>query len=335
MNTKTFKSLLLTAFCLLMAAPSMQADFWNSLKKAAKSGQEVLDQLSGTQTNKNKSNNNKNTTSSQSTSKELGVMPGLDIKLHSAERWGDGVRIIYSVTNNTGQDHSFEFGIYGPGEYVFNYDPIIMDDNNNKYYGGPTSLGNAKFTRGGGCSLFATIPDGITVRGIYTVDNVPRTVNNFKILTIGFCETVAWKKTPYKYEWHNVPFSERKNTNGDNILCTLPTLDIKYQGLKRVGNDLSLDFILTNNTGEDIYPRPFFLGGETTTYSYDGDNYDVEWHVGGKEIDFNSKAIPNGIAVKCSLLIKNVPTSVTGFSLVRWEFDSYYKLEFKNIDVTE
>lgn len=332
MNTKTFKSLLLTAFCLILAAPSIQADFWNSLKKAAKSGQQVLDQLSGDQTNKNKSNTTK--TSSQSTTEKLGVMPGLDIALLSAERWGDDVRIIYRVTNNTGQERNLVFHVACSHMGPATYDPIILDDNNNKYKGGPTSLGHNTFYFDRG-ELYATIPEGITIKGIYTVSEVPRNVNNFKVLTFGLQDKTSGRPVHYQYNWQNVGVSERRNTNGDNILCTLPTLDIKYQGLKRVGNDLSLDFILTNNTGDDLSPWGNFINnGSTTSYSYDGDTYDVEWLVGGKSIYGYGIMIPNGVAAKCSLLIKNVPVNVTGFSLVRCKFGSY-RLEFKNIDVTE
>lgn len=333
MTSRTIKSLLLTALCILTASPSMQADFWKSLKKAAKTGQEVLDQLSGPQNNQSKSN--KTGTNTLSTSSDLGIMPGLDIKLLSSERWGKDVRIIYSVTNNTAQERTLIFHIACAHMGPATYDPIILDDDNNKYKGGPTSLGDNTFSFDRG-TLYATIPEGITVKGIYTIGEVPRNVNNFKVLTFGLQDRISGRDIPYQYVWNNVPVTQRKNTNGDNIICTLPTLDINYQNLEPAGRDMSLNFTLTNNTGADFYPwAQIVSNGSTSAYSYDGDTFETEWRIGGKDVHYSPDGIPAGVTVKCSLLIKDVPIDVTGFSLVRCTFGSKYKIEFKNIDVSE
>lgn len=330
MNSKTIKSLLLTALCLLMATPSIQADFWKSLKKAAQTGQDVLDQLSGT-----KDDQSSPSKSTASDNGNHGELPGMTIKLLSCQRWGNGVKIIYSLSNKTDSDRKLKFYFYGNPISITPLDPVIYDANDNRYTGGPVSLGEASYEKILGF-MYANIPDGIVAKGEYMVYNVPKNIDHFRCVTIGIHDqTAGGRGLPYEYKWQNIPITEIRNTDSDKVICTLPTFTINYKGLRRDGKNVFLDFTITNNTGHDLSPYGLALKSSYSAFSHEGDAFSVAWLIGG-ESPLNAKEIPVGVPVKCSLLIKNVPASVTGFSLVRFLLqDNTYKIEFRDIDITE
>lgn len=317
--------------CLLTATPAAASgDFW---KQAGK----VLDALSG-DSSKSKSQSSSSSkssssrSSSQNKSQTYGPLDGVQMSILSCERWGNGVRVQYKVTNSSSYDRDLRFTYKGDPCDSTQPDPIMEDNLNNSYEGGPYSLGSDVYQNVLGY-LSSKVPAGVTVKGTYVVKSVAPSATSFKKLTIGGNELLSGGRTPFEYTWTNLPITERSNSDNSSVSCSLPTFYISYKGAVRDGKNVKITFTIRNDSGKDVKAWQMLNSTSKVAYSEDGDSFDVKWQVGSKA-NGESSDLPADVPVKCTVTVMNVPATVTAFSLIRIGlFENEYNIEFKNLKI--
>lgn len=305
----------------LLFSPVCHADFIKEAKKAGRKFEKLINPHRGS---------NRNNSTGQKQAPSYYPMDGIDIKVTSCERWGDGAMIGFTLTNNTGEDKKLMFPYTGDVVDGTPPEPVIIDEAGNVHDGGPIKLGGDQYIGILGF-LESKVPAGITVKGVFTVKGVSSNCNRLKKVTIG-CVDVS-NRSPFEYTFLDIPISTKANTNSENVTCSLPTMFVTYKSLERDGNDLILTFILKNESNQEIKAFNFTSGLSISSYSTDGDSFNGKLFISNNLASFGNANFPPDTPVKCHIKLFDVPSSITSFSLIRMVFMEGYKIEFKNISL--
>lgn len=301
----------MTALCLAMPFTG-NADIFKKIGKAL----DKVDKAMG-EVNKAVGNNSTSTTTQSRSGSEYGAVPGLTMQLNSVERWGDGVRVVFSMTNNTANDMSINLDDY----WAATKRNIHRDEEGNEAYG--------RIMDG----VHVNVPAGVTVKRIYMLNGLSATAKKLATLDITGRATFydkTWQE--FTYGATNVPITSVQNSNSPNVSCSLPVFYVDYKGIKRDGNNVILNFSLKNTATSVINNR--YKEFDYAIYDDNGNEYKGKIYRGNATVESWFKALEPDLPLNFHFDILNVPSNVTGFRLIRLFFcDGEYKIEFKNISL--
>lgn len=305
--------IIMTALCFFMPF-SGNADFFKKIGEAIDKVDKTINDVNNAMGN---NSSNSTTTQGRSGSKYVAV-PGLTMQLNSVERWGDGVRVVFSITNTTANDMQ----IYLDDVRSIHKRNIHRDEYGNEAYGQFNS-GNQGFT----------IPSGVTVKRVYMLYNMNATAQKLATMDItGRAIFYDGKSQEFTYSASDVPITTTQNSNNPNVSCSLPTVYVDYKGLKRDGKNVILNFSLTNTSTTPI--NNVYKEFDYVVYDADGNEYQGKIYRGNATVTSWFKTLEPDLPLTFHFHILNVPLNVNGFRLIRLFFhDGAYKIEFKNISL--
>lgn len=306
------------AAALLLASLNVQSADAQFFKKLGKVAGAVL----------NAATDNSKSSSNNSSSRDAkGYIPGIDFKVTACEYWGEDVLLRFTVTNTTSSDILFR-------PYWGNSDSANATDDSNNTHSISFNIGGEE---GWGYELFKTLPAGVPVKGFIVINKVSANCRTIK--SVRFSGIVA---PDDKSSGQNFTYSiganaieMPNNTNADNIFVSLPILQFNLNKIYRdkTGKNVIIDATVKNTGSNDLKVE---YGDESVVYDSEGNSYKPETAINGTNIsDWNGAKMPAGIPMKALITIKNVPTGIHEFSLIKQNFkcnDSGYKyyIQIKN-----
>lgn len=303
--------IVMTALCLAMPFTG-NADIFKKIGKAL----DKVDKAMG-EVNKAVGNNSTSTTTQSRSGSEYGAVPGLTMQLNSVERWGDGVRVVFSMTNNTANDIEINLD---DKKGVGNRN-IHRDEEGNETYG---------LIDGG---PHVNVPAGVTVKRVYMLYGLSATAQKLATMDITGRAIFHDRNMQYfTYGATNVPITTAQNSNSSNVSCSLPVVYVDCKDLKRDGKNVILNFSLKNTATSVINNR--YKEFDYAIYDDNGNEYKGKIYRGNATTESWFKALEPDLPLNFHFDILNVPSNVTGFRLIRLFFcDGEYKIEFKNISL--
>lgn len=307
-------SVALTVICLALPLVG-HADLWKELKKAERKTEKLINPHRGSNRNNSSSQSTNNTTTNNTT--RYNRISGIEMKLNTVERWGDGVLVVFSVTNSTGAEVRIGFS------HLFSDDCIHRDEFGNE------SRSTFSLTGSGG-----SIPAGVTKKFEYMLYGLNPSAKTLVDINIdGRCDYTVGNRgyEMFTYAWKNIPISSPNNTNNENVTCTLPTLYVSYEGAVRDGNNVVLTFTLKNTSNQEI--QNVYTEFDYDVYGEDGSEYKGKIYRGNATVESWFKQLPPDVPMRFHFDILNVPQSEHKLTLVRLFFrDKEYKIDFRDVE---
>lgn len=259
-------------------------------------------------------------TDTKTTVAASGKIPGCTIKYTSCAANGNNVHINFVITNTT----TSELKLYlNPGSEM----SCAYDSKNAKH--------EVKFGLGGkelGFYEERVLPSNVPVKGMLIVKDVDRTIKQINSAVI----KGKANGTDFSVTVPTQVIATTKNTNADNIVCSLPSLQFNFQKCVRVGDNVEITAVLKNLGGKEMEIETYHK--DPTIYDGDGESYELNRDASpvGKALwkSYTNINMPTGgIPVKAKFTIKGVSTSATEFSIVKLPFTvdhNEYYIEFRN-----
>ena len=262
----------------------------------------------------------KKTDTKTTTTVASGKIPGCTIKYTSCAANGNNVHINFVITNTT----TSELKLYlNPGSEM----SCAYDSKNVKH--------EVKFGLGGkelGFYEEKVLPSNVPVKGMLIVKDVDRTIKQINSAVI----KGKSNGTEFSVTVPTQVIATTKNTNADNIVCSLPSLQFNFQKCVRVGDNVEITAVLKNLGSKEMELETYHE--DPTIYDGDGESYELDRNgspVGKtKWKSYTNISMPTGgIPVKAKFTIKGVSTGATEFSIVKLPFTvehNQYYIEFRN-----
>lgn len=303
MKISRYLSLFLTAFLLSGSVQEASAQKW--LKKLGKGVGQVLDaavEVTDALTN--------------------GVsIPGFEVEVGECQHWGTGAALRMTVTNTTNKDRELVFR----NQFDAGNAPVAYLADGSKH-DVQTIIGNTT-------NDWAVVPAGVKVKVTFFVYDVDPECSLIKTLDIhGRYKLVGTSYggsnvTGFSGKLSNIPVTKVQNSNADNVECTWPSMQINFKSLTRQGSDVVLDFTLTNVSGKDVDRGCDNL----RVYDTEGNTYDAEAYYGNTNVSgFSKGTFVNEIPLRCRVVVKDVPASVTKLSLIQFDLSQGYSVKVRN-----
>ena len=252
------------------------------------------------------------------TPKGAASVPGFTVKYTGCVASGNDALINFVLTNTTGKEVKLWF-----------------DATHNSCVGVDSKGANhdVSFIIGGeavGAYTTKQVPAGVPLKCGMLVKDLDRTIK-----MINSC-TIKGEVDGTKFVW-TVPsqvITTTKNTNADNVVCTLPDLQFNFIKCVREGNDVVITATLKNIGSKDY---ELFTKYDATIYDSEGESYKLNSDactVGSTHWDSYTKIqLMKGVPVKVKYVITGVSDSATDFSIVKLPFqcnDREFYIEFRN-----
>lgn len=259
-----------------------------------------------------------------------GPAQGVELSVNKATKWGDGMLVYFTLKNNLDYDIK---------NFIVNHNPGIPGNNDSRiiFDNGTSAYSNSMLHE----STFYSVPSDAKRTGYVYVGSIPRKVKTIGLQLGARCDTgpVVTKTNPYGeclYVFDSIPVIDFPESNVEGAYCTNPNLRLNVNSVSRDGNDVIVDFILSNPTEEDL---SYWLFGmeEPGAYDADGNAYATTYGVAGGKNTF--KLMGDGGKVRLVATVKNVPKAVTEFQQIKVPFGnndylSRFACYFKNIPVS-
>lgn len=313
---KTLVRIMLVMGLVFMACPT-EANAQKWLQKLSKGLEKLGGGTATTRTNATTSSS----TSGTSTAKYSAITP----KISDCWRQGNYVWIAVTLTNNTANDKTVE--IYNEWE---DHTTKVFDEAGKAYNYG-IIVNNAFKNLGVTSFISVDCPAGVPVKVYVVASGVPATTKSISRLRFtieGAANNVS-----------NIPITEPKpNTNGDNLTCSYPYINLKYLSCERGDEGVVLNFTMTST----------LENGNTISWDtdklkiYDGDGNTYGWTFNMSGLNSGNTGLPSEIPVAGKLTIKNVPASLKEFHTIKMPFRMKhggqpfaYEVMMKNVEITE
>lgn len=307
-------SLALGALVLPLTA---NADIWKKIGKTIDKVDKTLNTVNEV-TGVNKTQTTTNTSTNSRTGSQYGAAPGISMQLVEVVRWGDGIKVTFTASNESNED----IYIAMDDTSGVNNRNIHRDEYGNEAYGN-FNTGDYRFT----------VPAGQKVKRSYMLYGLSSKVEKIANMDVtGRADYQSRNYELFTYSASDVPVSSVQTSNSDKVQSTLPTVYVNYKGMERKGNDVIVNFSLLNTSNEK-YTN--YSNLEYLVYDADGNDYNAEIYRGNNTTQSWIKDLEPEIPAMFHLTVKNVPLNVAGFSLIRLPFgrNKEYKIEFKKISL--
>lgn len=306
----------------MLPVHSVQADIFGELGKLGKKVEKVGSKI-GKATGLDNCDHKKDKDSSAS---EDMTVPGVDIRINYAERYGNGVLISYTIQNNNDTDYS-QFWIYVNGS------SRTGTDSEADFDCGQTMKVTNEYNRSD-----KMVRADSRRQGYLYIDRLPRNANSISELRIGGRSNVRRDKNlygEYMYKFRNIPLKGFLESNRAGVYCTHPEIKVNYLGASydRDKKLVTLEYTLTQ-TGDDDISAGFFNRDSSYAYDEAGNQYIV----GSETASFNGsfKLTPNQ-PVRMRTYIGDVPANTKDFSKVVATFGAYgtpdLHVRFDNLNI--
>lgn len=284
---------LVCAILLGAAQPVSAQSFWKKVGKAAKSALEAASSIAGSSSGSSLSSSDSGSSAS---------IPGININLTSCEFWGNWVCIDFTATNETSKTVQ---------AWVATGSDVALDENGTQHHVSGVF---------GGQTYFLDMPPGVPVKGYLVIDNVDRGTQQIMVTKLNVRTNESSLGKDYSLKLPTMTVTYPDNTNAKNITCGLPLLQFDYKSCKRNGTDVVVEGVFTNIATKDL---EIAVSGTPTVYDPSGDSYKTAGSIGDAKWEewSNRLTIPKELSKRCTLTIKNVPTSITQFSYIKLPFE--------------
>lgn len=256
-------------------------------------------------------------TSTSSTAIYKQPAPNVRVTLNEAMRYGDGVLIPYTMTNN---------GEEGYTNFVFNLRELNSNFKGERsriiFNNGKEGYITEEYNRNNNYSL----PGEAKRRAYFYLPKLPKGATSIKQVRLGGRAQGGQKrdmKDNYFGEWLYVfpemQIRDFQESNREGVVCTHPDIKVKYNGAEydAAKKILMLDYTLTNTGDEDL---SFSLHGNSEAYDEDGNKYRVTSEVVGGSDGLN---LDSEQTVRVRTAVIDVPRKVKSFSRINAEFSTY------------
>lgn len=311
LNMKKLLVTLLVSGCV--ATTFASPDIFDKIGKALDKADKALNSVTGN--TQQSSSTAKSSTSSTATYKQ--PAPNVEIKLIEAMRYGEGVLIPYTMTNN---------GEEGYTNFVFNLRELNSNFKGERsciiFNNGKEGYITEEYNRNDNYSL----PGETKRRAYFYLPKLPKGATSIKQVRLGGRAQGGPKRNTsdnYYGEWLYVfpemPIRGFQESNREGVYCTHPAIKVKYNGAEydAAKKILMLDYTLTN-TGDDDFSFTFQSNSEA--YDEDGNKYRVASGVAGGT---NSLKLDSEQTVHVQTAVFDVPSKVKSFSRITADFGSY------------
>ena len=213
--------------------------------------------------------------------------------------------------------------------YVFaTQDGYIYDDLGNQYTDATITIGS----QSSGYSVSNTIPAGVSVKCSYEIENVNQNASSFyKIkLATSSGEYLIFKNIAIE---GRSKYTEPVSTVSGEIVEAHSDLDIEFTSTRIDGASVTINFMMINNSSEDVWTGYVFAIQDGYIYDNAGNQYtDATITIGSASGTYSvSNTIPAGGKVKGSYTVKNVATDATRFSSIKLSANDFQDIYFKNV----
>ncbi len=259
-------------------------------------------------------------------------VPGVDIEIGKCVRFCDGALVEFRFINKSSNNYDFTF----PLDTAPKDERGVAIDNAGIRHN--TRILNLLYDY----PVAFSIPANSEVRGDVFISNVPSSTKSISLLDISFqCPELGMRDgVSYhdcSYHFKDIAIETPDNTDSEQVVCQLPDFFVSPLSCLRVGNNVEMTFMLTNkgrldnNSGQmgyNHFDKHFNIVAG-------GLNYNAKLRYAG-DYDSISFDFPKDVPVKMSIVISDVPQSVSSFRLIR--FSSKYmsrpfNIEFRNMPV--
>lgn len=307
---KKLLATLLVSGCVATSFAS--PDIFDKIGKALDKVDKALNSV--TDNTQQSSSTSKTTTSSASYKQPA---PNVRVTLNEAMRYGEGVLIPYTMTNN---------GEEGYTNFVFNLRELNSNFKGERssiiFNNGKEAYITEEYNRNDNYSL----PGEAKRRAYFYLPKLPKGATSIKQVRLGGRAQGGPKrdmKDNYFGEWLYVfpemQIRDFQESNREGVVCTHPDIKVKYNGAEydAAKKILMLDYTLTNTGDEDL---SFSLHGNSEAYDEDGNKYRVASGVAGGT---NSLKLDSEQTVHVQTAVIDVPSKVKSFSRINAEFSTY------------
>lgn len=239
-------------------------------------------------------------------------IPNVNLNVTKCEYWGDDVALRFTVTNVSSKDLELWFSDELAGGKTSAY------DNNNNKYEVDIYLGNK--------GNIIVLPTNIPVKGCAMIRKVPRGTQSLRQVVL----TGKSGGETFDYKIGSQTITYAKNTNKSNIFCSLPILTYNMNKCYRNGNNIIIEGTAINNDNKQIN---LYSSDGSVVYDVEGNRYDLFCEYASET--YQGAFLENGIPMRVSFTIKDVPASISQFSLAKYSFrcDGNYYIEIRNLQV--
>ncbi len=268
-----------------------------------------------------------------SEAQSVSAFPGLNVNVTSSLRWGEWVRMVFTVENTTSTDREYQLN---GGNYNI-HPSYAIDADGNRY------LVELKIGTGAPSSNEQKVvfPAGVKRNIIVYVENVPANVETFaKVALSG--EGTEYNARIGSGKRHqavaaNVPvITYRDNVNSENVTSDMPYIGVELLSCKRKGTTVVIDFNVRNNLGGAV-DNYLVKGSRLSVYGESGNSYGrAELRVGYT----NQRSAPileADVPIRSQIVISGVPTQETTLSLARInykiDYDGHFAISFHELKI--
>lgn len=197
----------------MLPVHSVQADIFGELGKLGKKVEKVGSKI-GKATGLDNCDHKKDKDSSAA---EDMTVPGVDIRINYAERYGNGILISYTIQNNNDIDYS-QFWIYVNGS------SRTGTDSEADFDCGQTMKVTNEYNRSD-----KMVRADSRRQGYLYIDRLPRNANSISELRIGGRSNIRRDKNlygEYMYKFRNIPLKGFLESNRAGVYCTHPEIKL-------------------------------------------------------------------------------------------------------------
>ena len=128
-------------------------------------------------------------------------------------------------------------------------------------------------------------------------------------------------------------YTEPVSTVSGEIVEAHSDLDIEFTSTRIDGASVTINFMMINNSSEDVWTGYVFAIQDGYIYDNAGNQYtDATITIGSASGTYSvSNTIPAGGKVKGSYTVKNVATDATMFSSIKLSANDFQDIYFKNV----
>ncbi len=259
------------------------------------------------------------------------AFPGMEAYVTSSLRWGDGVRIVFSIDNNSGRDQ--QYNLNGSSMSVH---PSYAYDTNGNRYKVELKIGTNNPSSNQQNVVF---PAGVRQNIVMYVWGVPNNIDAFS--RVSLCgegmeyDAAINSGKRYAAQVDNLPiYTYMENVNmPEHVASDMPYIAVHLQSCKRKGTDVTIRFTVTNNLGGDV--DNYIAKGRLGVYGASGNRYDNLNAAIGNNNGQSANVLVSEIPMSSYITIHNVPVSERTISLARLTYkigyDGNFSIDFRNL----
>ncbi len=272
-------------------------------------------------------------TSQPLSAQRVSAFPGMDATVTSSLRWGDGVRIVFSLDNNSGRDQQLKLN----GSSMSAHPSYAYDADGNRY------KVELKVGTGNPSSNEQTVmfPTGVRQNIIMYVWGVPKHLD--ALGRVALCgegmeyDAAINSGKRYAAQVDKLPiYTYTENVNlPEQVASDMPYIAVNLQSCKRKGCDVTIRFTVTNHLGGDV--DNYIAQGRLGVYGASGNKYDNLNAAIGNNNGQSANVLASEVPMSSYITIHNVPASERTIALARLTYkigyDGNFSIDFRNLSI--